>query len=75
MSTLELGINCFVAADVGYNYLALERQSLSRTQGFVSQSTLSRTALEVAKPRMSYAGMMSCLRSALSSECFGSGTE
>lgn len=75
MSTLELGINCFVAADVGYNYLALERQNLSRTQGFVSQSTLSRTTLEVAKPRLSYTEMMRCLQSAVSSRCFRSGTE
>lgn len=31
ISTLELGINCFVANDVGYNYLALERQTLARS--------------------------------------------
>lgn len=31
ISTLELGINCFVANDVGYNYLALEWQTLSKS--------------------------------------------
>lgn len=30
VSTLELGINCFVANDVWYNYLALEWQTLSK---------------------------------------------
>lgn len=27
ISTLELGINCFVANDAGYNYVVLERQT------------------------------------------------
>lgn len=35
INTLELGINCFVANDAGYNYLALERQTLSKYQSFV----------------------------------------
>lgn len=31
ISILELAINCFVANDVGYNYLALEQQTLSKS--------------------------------------------
>lgn len=64
VSTWELGINCFVANDVGYNYLALERLNLSRNQGFVLQSTVHRITPDgdkVAKQRMSCPGTMSCL--------------
>lgn len=66
ISTLEFGINCLVANDVEYNYLALERQTLFKYQGFVYQRTLTRPELLCnvvmgTKQKMSCSGMMSCL--------------